>query len=84
MDISQNASRFPSLGLSLNRIACVTSRRAADIHEAVSAQLNLKRVWAHGDTLGYPVFRIEAVALSRIARDIDPACSIEVIPLRRR
>lgn len=84
MDISPNASRFPSLGLSLNRIACVTSRRAADIHEAVSAQLKLRRVWAHGDSLGYPVFRIEAVALSRIARDIDPACSIEVIPLRRR
>ncbi|MFC3801620.1 hypothetical protein [Cohnella sp. GCM10012308] len=84
MDISNNASRIPPLGLSLSRIACVTSCRAADIHEAISTQLNLERVWAHGDTLGYPVFRIEAVAISRIARDIDPACSIEVIPLRRR
>ncbi|MDG0795242.1 hypothetical protein OMP38_33750 [Cohnella ginsengisoli] len=84
MDLSKNASLFPTFGLSLSRIACVTSRRAADINEAVSAQLNLKRLWAQGDTLGYPVFRIEAVALSRIARAIDPACSIEVILLRRR
>lgn len=84
MDISNKATRFPSLGLSLSRMACVTSCQAADIQEAISAQLNLKRVWAHGDTFGYPVFRIEAVALSRIARSIDPACKIEVIPMRRR
>lgn len=83
MEVRMGTSFGRTLGLSLSRIACVTSRRSAAVHAAISSELRLERIWISGDTSGYPVFRIEAVQLARIARTIDPDCSIEIFPLRR-
>lgn len=76
------SQRVSQLGLCLSRMACVTSGRSEDIREAIDAELELACFQLSRETYGYPVYRIQDVALSRIARRIDPACLIEVLPVR--
>jgi|GEM_PF-3715734 len=82
MEFRMKSERYSPLGLSLSRLACVTSGRSEDIREAIEAELALECFSLSGETYGYLVYRIQAVALTCIARRIDPACLVEVLPVR--